>query len=190
MNTQVLGISIDHVPCLTAWAEDLGGITYPLMSDFWPHGKIAKKYGVFRKVDGHSERAIFIIDGEGFIQYMDIHDIDDLPENDVLLEELKRIDPISAARATIQREGANDPIPEGDIVLYCTRWCPGCRSARDFFDRHGIRYKEVNVHSNKEAAERVRSWADGNVTTPTFDIKGTIIVDYDLPAVKKALGMK
>ncbi|MBN1266129.1 MAG: glutaredoxin family protein, partial [Anaerolineales bacterium] len=72
---------------------------------------------------------------------------------------------------------------------YCTRWCPGCRMAREFFETHGIEYSEVNVHANQEAAERVRDWANGNVTTPTFDIKGTIIVDYDLPAVKKALGM-
>ncbi|HBX68522.1 MAG TPA: hypothetical protein DEH25_03835, partial [Chloroflexi bacterium] len=40
LNAQVLGISVDHVPCLQAWAESLGGISYPLMSDFWPHGAV------------------------------------------------------------------------------------------------------------------------------------------------------
>lgn len=190
MNTQVLGISVDHIPCLNAWAESLGGITYPLLSDFWPHGKVAKDYGVFRKEEGRSERAIFIIDKDGIIQYIDIHDIDHQPENDVLIKELKRIDPAAAARADLKREGEDEPIPEADILLYCTRWCPGCRRARDFFERNGIEYEEVNVHANKAAADFVRSVADGNVTTPTFDIKGTIIVDYDILAVKKALGMK
>ena len=55
MNVQVLGISVDHVPVLKAWAEDIGGITYPLMSDFWPHGEVARKYGVFREDDGEFE---------------------------------------------------------------------------------------------------------------------------------------
>jgi len=77
LNAQVLGISIDHVPCIQAWADSLGGIHYPLLSDFWPHGAVAKKYGVLR-VEGYAERAIFIIDKIGIIRYIDIHDIDHL----------------------------------------------------------------------------------------------------------------
>ena len=84
MNVQVLGISVDHVPCLVAWAKSLGDINYPLLSDFWPHGEVAKKYGVFIEEEGKSERAIFIIDKEGIIRYIDIHDIDEQPDNDVL----------------------------------------------------------------------------------------------------------
>ncbi|MBN1265973.1 MAG: hypothetical protein JXA25_10800, partial [Anaerolineales bacterium] len=107
---------------------------------------MAQKFGVFKKEDGQSERAIFIIDKHGVIQYIDIHDVDDLPENDILIQELKRIDPVSAARADVERKGADDPIPQADVVLYCTRWCPGCRMAREFFETHGIEYSEVNVH--------------------------------------------
>ncbi len=90
MNVQVLGISVDHVPCLKAWANSLGGIHFPLLSDFWPHGQVAQQYGVFRS-EGHSERAIFILDTEGIIRYIDIHDIDDQPSNDVLFAELAHI---------------------------------------------------------------------------------------------------
>jgi len=72
----VLGLSVDSVPTLASWAESLGGISYPLLSDFYPHGEIAKLYGVLRE-DGRSERAIFVIDKRGTIRYVDIHDIDE-----------------------------------------------------------------------------------------------------------------
>ena len=48
------------------------------MSDFYPHGQVAKKYGVLRS-EGFSERAIFVIDKQGVIRFMDIHDINERP---------------------------------------------------------------------------------------------------------------
>jgi alkyl hydroperoxide reductase subunit AhpC len=90
LNAQVLGISVDHVPCLKAWAESLGGISFPLLSDFNPLGAVAKKYGVKRK-EGHSERAIFVIDGKGVFRYIDVHDIGDRPSNRVLFSELRKL---------------------------------------------------------------------------------------------------
>ncbi len=90
LQAQVLGISVDHIPCLKAWAESLGGITFPLLSDFSPFGSVSDLYGVRRK-EGFSERAIFIIDKKGMIRYIDIHDIGDKPSNEVLFKELERI---------------------------------------------------------------------------------------------------
>jgi len=90
LNTQVLGISVDSIPSHEAWADSLGGIDYPLLSDFWPHGDVARKFGVLTE-DGHTERVIYIVDKEGVIRYADLHDIDDVPENDVLFEELKKL---------------------------------------------------------------------------------------------------
>ncbi len=90
LNAQVLGISVDHIPCLKAWAESLGGISFPLLSDFCPLAAVAKKYGVKRK-EGFSERAIFVLDKYGIIRYIDIHDIDDRPKNNVLFAELKKV---------------------------------------------------------------------------------------------------
>ncbi len=90
LNAQVLGISVDHVPCLKAWAESLGGISYPLLSDFSPQAAVAKKYGVRRK-EGFSERAIFVLDKYGIIRYIDIHNIKDRPKNNVLFAELKKV---------------------------------------------------------------------------------------------------
>jgi peroxiredoxin len=84
-------MSIDHVPCLQAWCESLGGISYPVLSDFWPHGVVAQeKFGVLRP-EGYTERAIFVIDRDGIIRYIDIHDIKHQPDNNVALAVLREI---------------------------------------------------------------------------------------------------
>ena len=176
MDAQVLGVSVDSVPCLQAWADSLGHISYPLLSDFWPHGKVSAKYGVLRK-DGRSERAVFVIDKKGIVRYIDIHDIDTQPSNQVLLDELRRIDPEAAGSAPADPEP--EPLPHGGIILYCTSWCPDCRRARAWLKRRNFDYVEVDVNANPEAAAQVRQWANGNLTTPTFDIDGTIVVDWD-----------
>ena len=90
-DAQVLGLSIDTIPTIKAWAKSLGSISYPLLSDFWPHGLTALKYGVLR-AEGFTERAIFIIDKKGIIRYIDVHPIGDQPKNSVLFEELKKIE--------------------------------------------------------------------------------------------------
>ena len=64
-DAQVLGISVDSVPCNTAWAKSLGGLSYDLLSDFEPKGEVARAFGAYRAADGISERALFIVDKEG-----------------------------------------------------------------------------------------------------------------------------
>jgi len=180
LNAQVLGISVDHTPCLTAWAESLGGIDYPLLSDFWPHGAVAREYGVFRP-DGRSERALFILDKEGVIRYVDVHNIDDQPSNQVLFDELRRIDPRAAQAAGAAASSADRVValPKGGVVLYCTSWCPDCRRARAWLKERNISFVEVDVNAVPEGAKQVRKWANGNLVTPTFDINGTIVVDFN-----------
>ena len=90
LSTQVLGVSVDSIPSHEAWAESLGGIDYPLLSDFWPHGEVATKFGILTE-DGHTERVIFIIDRQGVIRYADHHDIDDIPQNEDLFGILKEM---------------------------------------------------------------------------------------------------
>ena len=77
----------------------------------------------------------------------------------------------------------------GEVILYCTQWCPSCRSARAFLKEHNIQYVEVDISKDREAAARVRGWADGNETTPTFDIRGEIIVDWNRERVSELLGI-
>ncbi len=187
MNTQVLGISVDSVPCLSAWAESLEGITYPLLSDFYPHGEVAQRYDVLRE-NGKSERALFIVDKEGIVRYVDVHDKDDQPDNEELFHVLTELEPEAAAAWEAAQPKAA-PAPTADVVLYCTPWCPSCPRARAYLEEHGIEYEEVDISSDRAAAERVRGWADGNETTPTFDIKGTIIVNFDRAKLDQVLAI-
>jgi peroxiredoxin len=90
-DTQVLGISIDSIPSHVAWAKSLGGITYPLLSDFEPKGAVAKAYGAYRAGDGIAERALFVIDKAGKIAYRDIHDISKQPDNEVIHDVLRKM---------------------------------------------------------------------------------------------------
>lgn len=176
---------------MKAWAESLGGINYPLLSDFWPHGTLCEQYGVFREPDGHSERAIFVIDKRGIIRYIDIHDIDHQPDNDVVLDVLRRIDPEAAARNPLPAEPLEAPtLPHGGIVMYCTRWCPSCRRARTWFQSHSLEFTEVDIDAVPGAADQVKRWANGTRTTPTFDINGTILVGFDERKLAAALDIK
>ena len=90
-DAQVLGISVDSVPCNTAWAKSLGGLSYDLLSDFEPKGEVARSFGAYRQNDGISERALFIVDKEGKIAFKDIHDISDQPDNEELFEVLRKL---------------------------------------------------------------------------------------------------
>ena len=62
-----------------------------MLSDFWPHGEVAKRYGVLRQ-EGYCERAIFVVDKEGIIRYIDIHNMDEQPDNQVLFDVLKELE--------------------------------------------------------------------------------------------------
>jgi peroxiredoxin (alkyl hydroperoxide reductase subunit C) len=87
-----LGITVDNIPTLFAWTNQMGNLWFPVLSDFWPHGAVAKRYGVLRS-DGVSERALFVIDKKGIIRYIDVHDINQRPSlEDVIgaLEKLKK----------------------------------------------------------------------------------------------------
>lgn len=87
----LIGISCDNIPALNAWVVEMGGVWFPVASDFWPHGGLSKKFGVLRS-DGTSERAIVIIDKQGIIRFIDVSDINlrpDLGKLSQALSELK-----------------------------------------------------------------------------------------------------
>jgi peroxiredoxin len=89
-NAQVLGISTDQIPTVEAWARTLGGLSYPLLSDHWPHGHVAALYGVLRG-DGRAERAIFVVDRDGKIAYAHVSEIKVVPPLDPVLAALDRL---------------------------------------------------------------------------------------------------
>lgn len=85
LNTVPLGLSIDAYPSKNAWAKELGIAAVKLLADFWPHGGVAAAYGLFREVEGFSERANVIIDENGKVIWVKVYDIPQLPDiNEVL----------------------------------------------------------------------------------------------------------
>jgi glutaredoxin len=166
------------------------------LSDFFPHGRVAKLYGVLRN-DGRSERAIFIIDKNGVIQYIDIHDIDDQPDNEELFTVLHKLEPGAQQRLSQSDEpGLSGPaqdtaaIKDGDVVLYCTAWCPACRRARIYLKSHRIEFKEINITEDRDAAAQVREWTGGNETTPTIYINGEVVVNFDRDRLDQIFGFQ
>lgn len=89
-NTVLLGVTVDNTPSQYAWSEAMNTITFPVLSDFWPHGQVADSYGVLRS-DGMSERALFIVDMRGVIRYIDVHDINTRPDLGELIHELEKL---------------------------------------------------------------------------------------------------
>jgi peroxiredoxin (alkyl hydroperoxide reductase subunit C) len=89
-DTMVIGISVDNIPTLYAWTKTMGMLWFPVLSDFWPHGRTAEAYGVLRS-DGTTERAIFIIDKQGIIRYIDVHDINSRPPLEGIITELEKM---------------------------------------------------------------------------------------------------
>ncbi|GAA5170057.1 MULTISPECIES: peroxiredoxin [Amycolatopsis] len=69
---QVLGVSVDTPFSLKAWAEQ-EGYQFPLLSDFWPHGEVAKAYGVFNEQSGMALRGTFLIDKDGVVRFAEVN---------------------------------------------------------------------------------------------------------------------
>jgi peroxiredoxin len=89
-NTILIGVTVDNIPTLHAWTKEMGGVWFPVLSDFWPHGAVAERYGVLRS-DGTTERALFLIDKSGIIRYIDIHDINQRPRLEELVGQLEKL---------------------------------------------------------------------------------------------------
>ncbi len=77
-DTVVVGVSVDNGFALEAWRKQMG-IDFPLLSDFYPHGAVAEKYGVLLPV-GVTERAVIGIDKDGIVRYIDVHPMVEVPD--------------------------------------------------------------------------------------------------------------
>jgi peroxiredoxin (alkyl hydroperoxide reductase subunit C) len=86
----LLGITVDNIPTLYSWTRQMGTLWFPVLSDFWPHGAVADKFGVLRS-DGIAERALFIIDKAGILRYAKVGDINRRPDLEELINALGKI---------------------------------------------------------------------------------------------------
>jgi peroxiredoxin len=85
-DVQTLAISVDSGPTHKRWAEEQG-YTFPLLADFWPHGAVAKSYGVFEEAFGIATRGTFIVDKQGKVAYKVVNAIPDARD----LDEYKKV---------------------------------------------------------------------------------------------------
>jgi peroxiredoxin len=88
-NTVAVGLSIDGVPCKKAWAESLGVRRTRLLSDFWPHGEVARSYGIFRDANGFSERCNILVGEKGEILFVKVYPIKQVPDIKEIIDILK-----------------------------------------------------------------------------------------------------
>ena len=91
LNTVAVGVSCDTVPSKKAWAKSLDIKNTRLLSDFWPHGKVAELYGVFRSKYGTSERANIVIDEKQKVAFVKVYPIGQLPDIKEIIEALKKL---------------------------------------------------------------------------------------------------
>jgi glutaredoxin len=166
------------------------------LSDFWPHGATARLYGVLREDEGKSERALFVVDKRGIVRYVDIHDIDEQPDNEEVFRVLRELEPdavLPQAPADQPETTWLEPAPGAtrlpSVVLYCRPGCIDCRLARRFLDRHSVPYTEVNVRATPDAEMRVREWTGGALVSPVFDIEGRIVIDFNRSELREALAL-
>lgn len=89
LNAVALGIGVDSAPSNKAWAEALGIKNTKLLSDFWPHGEVARAYGILREKDGFSERANIVIDEKGKVILAKTYPIAQQPDIDEIIETLR-----------------------------------------------------------------------------------------------------
>ena len=88
--TIILGITVDNIPTLHSWLQAMGGLWFPVLSDFWPHGKIADAYGLLRG-DGTTERALVFIDKQGLIRFQHVEDINIRPPLEIVMQGLQTL---------------------------------------------------------------------------------------------------
>ena len=91
LNTVPVGISVDSVPTKKAWASQLGIKQVGLLSDFWPHGGVARLYGLFREKDGFSERANVMVDENGQVIFSRVYELGELPDIQEITELLEAL---------------------------------------------------------------------------------------------------
>jgi peroxiredoxin len=90
LNVVPLGISVDASPSKKAWAQNMKINKLKLLSDFWPHGEVARKYGIFDEENGFSKRANFLIDEEGKIEFVKVYELRDQPDLNEIMNYIKR----------------------------------------------------------------------------------------------------
>ena len=98
-DAQLVGISVDGVWCHKAYAK-ARNLEFPLLADFEPKGDVSRKYGAYRAKDGFSERALFVLDGDGVIRWSYLSELTVNPGADGILAALEELSQPARAGAS------------------------------------------------------------------------------------------
>jgi peroxiredoxin len=90
-NAELVGISVDGIWCHLAFAKDRN-LHFPLLADFEPKGGVARAYGVYRAKEGTSERALYVIDGDGIVRWSYVSPVGINPGADGILRALEDLE--------------------------------------------------------------------------------------------------
>ena len=90
LNVVALGMSVDSQPCKKEWGDFLEIERTHLLADFWPHGEVAQKYGVFIDKAGISGRANILIDESGKVLFSKAYDTSEIPDIEEIIRFLKK----------------------------------------------------------------------------------------------------
>jgi peroxiredoxin len=91
LNTVAVGLSVDSVPSKKAWADTLGIKNTSLLADFWPHGGVAKLFGLFREKSGIAERSNVLVDEKGKVVFVKVYPIPELPDINEIIDFIRKL---------------------------------------------------------------------------------------------------
>ena len=89
LNAVPVGISVDAVPAKKLWADDMKLKNLRILSDFWPHGEVARQYSLFREAAGTSQRANVLVGWDGTVRWVKVYEISTAPDIDEVIANLK-----------------------------------------------------------------------------------------------------
>jgi len=173
-HTQVLGVSVDSVYCHAAWGASMGGISFPLLADFQPRGKLAGSLGLFLEAAGITDRATVIIDKDGIVRYAASVGPPGRRNIEDLAAECEKVDGANPGQELPSGPG----LPSGS-VLYIRSNCGASRAAaiaRDNLHLADVAVKNVSADS---AARAELEKISGGAQAPCLVVDGAALLEAD-----------
>lgn len=176
-HTLVCGVSVDSKFAHAAWAEQLGGVSLPLVPDFHPKGEIAEQFGLYLPDKGHTDRATVILDAAGIVRYAVSVTPDGQRDAAELAEACERIDENWSADLP---EDTPPPGLEPDTVLYIRDKCMFSRWA--LYVRRNLKLDDklpvVNCSRDSAAASKLQQ-AGGKAQAPALMVGDRVMYESE-----------
>lgn len=172
-DTHVLGVSIDSVHCHANWAKDLGGISFPLLSDFQPKGAVAQGFDAYLAEAGITDRATVIVDKDGVVRYSE--SVTPAGQRDIAA---------LAAKCAEINGGTADPAPrpslDADARLFVKSKCGFSRRVLLALDNlHLTKALRVDNVTEVEAARAELTKIGGKDQAPCYVAGGQAMYEAD-----------